>query len=157
MSRDASNLLLNEVPDLSSYQVIGQNVQPLGSSLFALKIPGCQQRLKAQLPCKFNDLVFFGRNKFCLATLPYTRVELGLELGPDGARPGIEKVEDILAVIDAVLTDKNILQLIKRGDWPEEFKAFVPIQTEQNADQRSSSNNHRQCILMESSSSDMYY
>ncbi|KAE8305025.1 hypothetical protein GL50803_003345 [Giardia duodenalis] len=161
MSRDASNLLLDEVPYLSSYQVIGQNVQPLGSSLFALKVPGCQQRLKAQLPCKFNDRVFFGKHKFCLATLPYTRVELGLELGsesgPDGARPNIEKIEDILAVIDAVLTEKNIFQLVERGDWPEEFKASVSVQTEQNADRRPPSSNHRQCILVESSSSDMYY
>lgn len=159
MARDANNLLLDEVPELSSYQVIGQNIQPLGSSLFALKIPGSQQRLKAQLPCKFNDLVFFGKNKFCLATLPYTRAELGLEQGSGNgeARPNIEKVEEILAVIDAVLTNKNITELVKRGDWPDEFKDAVLTQVEQNTDQRPPGDNHRQCIVMESSSSDMYY
>lgn len=159
MARDASNLLLDEVPELSDYQVIGQNIQPLGSSIFSLKIPGSQQRLKAQLPCKFNDLVFFGRNKFCLATLPYTRKELGLEHGSDGGEvdSDIEKIEDIVAVIDAVLTAKNITELVKRGDWPEVFDDILPTKIEQNADQRSPGDNHRQCVVMESSSSEMYY
>ncbi|EET00615.1 hypothetical protein QR46_1107 [Giardia duodenalis assemblage B] len=156
MSRAANNLLLSEVPELSSYQVIGRNVQPLGSSFFLLEIPGCQRRLKAQLPCRFNDLVFLGKNKFCLATLPYTRIELGLEQGSE-PHLDIEKIEDILAIIDAVLTDRNIIELFKRGDWPKEFEAPVLAQAKQNVDQQSPASNHRQCVFEESSSSDMYY
>lgn len=151
MSRVAQTFIQDEIGPISEYQVIGRNVSALGNSIFQLEVSDYAGLLKAQLPQRFNKLVWFAKNSFCVATLPCTVASFrGL---PE------EDARDTLAAIDVVLVDANILQLSNENRWPPAFESYVPVvrRTADEPDALAETDNHNRVFVDETSSSESYY
>lgn len=169
MTRALSDFLGTEVPPLTEYQAVCQNVRPVGNATFLLRLPGGQE-VMATLPGRYRSLIWLRKGGYCVATLPFP------------AREAVERegeLREATAPISQVLSDLHVRQLVERGDWPGEFvgeaERVCPArggergekgegaegkegeEVNEQDDGRGDAPNRVEVVIDESSSSEMYY